>query len=156
MFKDIHVMYQFHKDNFLPQLRERMDQWWVDNLTALRWRHNGRDGVSNHQPHDCLFNSLFRRESLKSSAPLPFVHGIHRWPVNSPHKGPVTRKCFHLLTSSWTTLFYSETCLKRVLKSMVSNDRWCFVTGRVNIIFMQAVNMNDEFCVLKWNLRTQN
>ena len=23
---------------------------------------------------------------------LAFVRGIHRWPVNSPHKGPVTRK----------------------------------------------------------------
>ena len=20
---------------------------------ALQWRHNGHDGVSNHQPHDC-------------------------------------------------------------------------------------------------------
>ena len=26
------------------------------------------------------------------SASLAFVRGIHRWPVNSPHKGPVTRK----------------------------------------------------------------
>ena len=30
---------------------------------ALRWRHNGRDSVSNHQPHDCLLNRLFRRRS---------------------------------------------------------------------------------------------
>ena len=30
----------------------------------------------------------------QSSAPLAFVRGIHRWPVNSPHKGPVTRKMF--------------------------------------------------------------
>ena len=30
----------------------------------------------------------------KSSAPLAFVRGIHRYPVNSPHKGPVTRKMF--------------------------------------------------------------
>ena len=30
----------------------------------------------------------------QSSAPLAFVRGIHRWPVNSPHKGPVTRKIF--------------------------------------------------------------
>ena len=30
----------------------------------------------------------------QSSAPLAFVWGIHRWPVNSPHKGPVTRKMF--------------------------------------------------------------
>ena len=30
----------------------------------------------------------------QSSASLAFVLGIHRWPVNSPHKGPVTRKLF--------------------------------------------------------------
>ena len=30
----------------------------------------------------------------QSSASLAFVMGIHRWPVNSPHKGPVTRKIF--------------------------------------------------------------
>ena len=28
----------------------------------------------------------------QSSASLAFVRGIHRWPVNSSHKGPVTRK----------------------------------------------------------------
>ena len=37
----------------------------------------------------------------QSSASLAFVRGIHRWPVNSPHKGPVTRTCFQLMTSSW-------------------------------------------------------
>ena len=30
----------------------------------------------------------------QSPASLAFVWGIHRWPVNSPHKGPVTRKMF--------------------------------------------------------------
>ena len=30
----------------------------------------------------------------QSSAPLAFVWGIHLWPVNSPHKGQVTRKMF--------------------------------------------------------------
>ena len=28
----------------------------------------------------------------ESAASLAFVRGIHRWPVNSPHKGPITRK----------------------------------------------------------------
>ena len=60
----------------------------------LQWRHNEYDGVSNHQRIDCLLNRLFRRRSKKhqSSASLAFVRGIHRWPVKSPHKGPVTRK----------------------------------------------------------------
>ena len=34
---------------------------------TLQWRHNGRDSVSSHQPHDCLLNRLFRRRSKKPS-----------------------------------------------------------------------------------------
>ena len=34
---------------------------------TLQWRHNGRDGVSNHQPRDCLLNRLFRRRSKNTS-----------------------------------------------------------------------------------------
>ena len=34
---------------------------------SLQWRHNGHDSVSNHQPHDCLLNRLFRRRSKKAS-----------------------------------------------------------------------------------------
>ena len=30
----------------------------------------------------------------QSCASLAFVRGIHRWPVNSPHKGPVARKMY--------------------------------------------------------------
>ena len=44
----------------------------------------------------------------QSSASLAFVRGIHRWPVNFPHKGPVTRKVFPfddvVMTSSWYSL----------------------------------------------------
>ena len=34
---------------------------------ALRWRHNDHAGVSNHQPHGCLLNRVFRRKSKKTS-----------------------------------------------------------------------------------------
>ena len=62
---------------------------WL-NRVSLQWRHNVRDGVSNHQPHDCLIN----QRKHQSSASLAFVRGLHWWPLNSPHKGPVTRKMF--------------------------------------------------------------
>ena len=58
--------------------------------SALQWRHNDRDGVTNHQTHDCLFNGLFRRRSKKTSKLR--VTGL--WEGNSPHKGPETRKMF--------------------------------------------------------------
>ena len=40
----------------------------------------------------------------QSSASLAFVWGIHRWPVNSTHKGLVTREMSHLMTSLWMVI----------------------------------------------------
>ena len=68
--------------------------WYL--LITLQGRHNERDGLSNHRCLDCLLNRLFRRRLKKhqSSTSLAPLRGIHRWPVDSPHKGPVTRKLF--------------------------------------------------------------
>ena len=41
---------------------------WYEHLNyPLQWRHNRPYGVSNHHPHDCLLNRLFRRRSKKTS-----------------------------------------------------------------------------------------
>ena len=68
---------------------------FIEIIKPLLWRHNGRDGVSNHQHHDCLLNSSFRCRSKKTSKLR--VTGICAGnspvsPVDSPHKWPVTRK----------------------------------------------------------------
>ena len=65
-----------------------------DTCITLQWRHNETDGVSNHQPHDCLLNRLFRRRS-KETSKLRVTGLCAR---NSPGTGefpaqrPVTRK----------------------------------------------------------------
>ena len=63
---------------------------------SLLWRHNGRYGVSNHQPHDCLLNPLFRCRSKKTSKlrVTGLCAGNSPGLVNSPHKWLVTRKMF--------------------------------------------------------------
>ena len=64
------------------------------------WNHPLRrpDGVSNHWR---LLLFVGHRSSITVPRYWPFVRGIHRWPVDSPHKGPVTRKMFpYLMTSS--------------------------------------------------------
>ena len=43
--------------------------------------------------YSTVYSSVDQRKH-QSSASLAFVWGIHRWPVNSPHKWPVTRKMF--------------------------------------------------------------
>ena len=76
-----------------PQSHKFLLQEFVFCASSLLWRCNGRDGVSNHQPPDCLLNLLVRRRSKKTSKLR--VTGLSAgWPMNSPHKGPVTRKMF--------------------------------------------------------------
>ena len=66
------------------------------HTTALQWRHNEYDGVSNCHPtivYSTVYSGANQRKH-QSSASLAFVRGIHRWLVNFPHKGSVTRKMF--------------------------------------------------------------
>ena len=81
----------------------------------------------------------------QSSASLAFVRRIHRAPVNSPHKRPVTRKCLHLMTSSWTVsieyihcgfalLFFVVVTLPIPLDSCNSfSQLMCFIVARTII-----------------------
>ena len=102
---------------------------WIGNIfsvsivnDSLQWRHNGHHGVSNHQSHHCLLNRLFVRRSRKhqSSASLAFVRGIHRGPVNSPHKWPVTRKMFPF---DDVIMCYPMAASKAI--SMTFGSHWC-------------------------------
>ena len=39
------------------------DQLSLGHLNTLQWRYNEHDGVSNHQPHDCLFRHISKKTS---------------------------------------------------------------------------------------------
>ena len=86
------------------------------SFETLLWRHNGRDNVSNHQPHDGLLSRLFRRRSKKPSK----IHvtglcaGNSPGPVNSLHKWPVTRKMFP----------FDEVIMNLRFTSVVENTAW--------------------------------
>ena len=63
---------------------------------SLQWRHKERNGVSNHQPHDCLLNCFFKaqiKENIKFRV-TGFCKG------NSPVTGE-----FHLQGASNAEMF---------------------------------------------------
>ena len=64
--------------------------WCRVTYGTLQWRYNGRDGVSNHQPHHGLLHRLFRLRSKLRVTGLCAGNS----PVNFPHKCPVKRKVF--------------------------------------------------------------
>ena len=63
----------------------------VNEYDTLEWRHKERDGVSTHQPHDCLFTQPFIQAQIKEN-------------IKAPHHLPLCQyrgKCSNLMTSSW-------------------------------------------------------
>ena len=69
---------------------------WNQSLNPLRAHYS--DVIASQIT--CLtivYSTVYSRADQRkhqSFAPLAFVRGIHRGPVNSPHKCPVTRKLF--------------------------------------------------------------
>ena len=65
------------------------------------WLHYNDVIMSTMASHITSVSSIYStvcsskdQRKYQSSALLTFVRGIHRWSVNSPHKGSVTRKMF--------------------------------------------------------------
>ena len=132
--------------NFMRSLeiihgRHQRSVIWNAMQTTLHWRHNDHGGVSNHQPDGCLTNRWFRRRSKKTSKLRVTDHcaGNSPGPVNSPHKGPVTRKIFPfddvimyllaaLVMMSWHGNVFHITDLWEVnlpLDSPFTKGQWC-------------------------------
>ena len=64
---------------------------------ALRWRHNMGAMASQITSLAIVYSTVYSgadQRKHQSSALLVFVWGIHRWPMNSPHKWPEMWKMF--------------------------------------------------------------
>ena len=125
---------------------------WGTVFCTLRWRHNEHDSVSNHQPRDCLLNGLFRRISKKTSKlrVTGLCMGNSPGPVNSPHKGPVTRKCFHLMTSSWTDPMLHGKPVQYTSRHMPIDSRTFMMTSSNGNIFRVTGPLCGKFTGHRW------
>ena len=74
----------------------------INDHNSLEWRHNEDDGVSNHQPYDCLLNlnQAQIKENIKAPRNWPLWGDFtgDRWIRRT--NGQLRGKCFHLMTSS--------------------------------------------------------
>ena len=77
---------------------------------------------------------------------LAFVKGIHRWSVNSPHKGPVTRKCFHLMSSWKLDFIFLQHCwqsIHHLLQSQTTGNQFSQSTATV-IYHFNSLSWNNS------------
>ena len=119
-------------------------------IKTLHWRHNDHDGVSNHQPHGCLLNGLFRGRSKKTSKlrVTGLCAGNSPGPVNSPHKGPVTRKMFPfddvimLSSSTWISVVFKYHFETQAYYADVTRAPWR-LKATANRLFVQQLVETD-------------
>ena len=84
---------------------------------TLQWRHNEHDGVSNHQPPDCLLNHLFRCRSKKTSTLRVTGLCAENSPVTSEFPAQRTSNAENvsiLMTSSWWELVVNCVSIERI------------------------------------------
>ena len=84
-----------------PMALERRMWLFARHVTSYSYAHYGdvimSPMASQNARLTILCSNVYSgtdQRKPKSSAWLAFVWGIHRWPVNSPHKGWVTRNMF--------------------------------------------------------------
>ena len=83
----------------LPPIKPSIYQYkHIPFTESINYRHSGPIGVFCRMELN-IFLLIQLRNSKKRikcqhAESLAFVWGIHRWPLNSPHKGPVARKMF--------------------------------------------------------------
>ena len=62
------------------------------------------------------------QRAYQNSASLAFVRGIHRWPVNSPHKRPATQIMFpfdDVIMTSYETDYTQNNNIVRTYKAQI-------------------------------------
>ena len=62
----IYIQHKVHGSQVMSPFNSRGSDPTI-TVAALQWSNNGRDGASNHQPHDRLLSRLFGRRSKKTS-----------------------------------------------------------------------------------------
>ena len=96
------------------------------------------------------------QRKYQSSASLVFVRGIHRWPVNPPHKGPVTRKMLPLFHFSFVRfrLMTNTDSMGRMNKYIIVATL-CLYTVTLNVIVLNVTELwrNMKYISLNIYLR---
>ena len=101
---DCHCIGQLAWPTLLMGLKNGWRGWWSDGrmgsagVVATWWVHYiDVMMVSQITSLTIVYSTVYwsaDQRNHQSSMLLAFVRGIHRWSVNSLHKGPVTRKMF--------------------------------------------------------------
>ena len=150
---------------------------WNRYVWSLQWRHNECECVSNHQPHECLLNSLFRRRSKKTSklrvtglcegnSPVTGEFPAQRaseaenvsiwWRHHGFNKSAATELLKSIRVSFWVTKEYEngyrshEIYFSIVMNGDCTKSYWDIINGLVENLVWQNACQPHVRAMLSW------
>ena len=125
-----------------PNSGENMKKTWTFETQSCHYDDVMLGAIASQITSLTIIYSIFYSDAdqrkPQSSASLAFVREIHRGPVNSPHKWPVTRKMFPF---------------DDIMVSPYGTKRPQWVKQYLHIDQMGLVSwLVDFFCVVGWSL----
>ena len=147
-----------------------MNQWWLSSARQiyaklglgggqlihvgrnecrhpLQWRHNECDGVSNHQPHDCLFTQAFIQVQINENTKAPrhwllcgeFTSNAENVSIWWRHHAWRT---IPSNMSSWIKLFVSQHCFHYEIDYASVN---CQIYNELSLVWVMAWLRTSEY-----------
>ena len=122
---------------------EKLPEWWAIYYNVVIMSAIASQITGVWIVYSTVCSGANQRKHQRSGS-LAFVRGIYRWPIKSPHKGPVTRKCFHLMTSSWIILFLMILSINYYITRNVCSGEILLCTNHLNASICAVVPLFIE------------
>ena len=130
---------------YVRERRRRQSRSFITNLVMVLWAPPNLMPGPEAGDHTTV-TSWWARWRLKShqkrqsSASLAFVMEIHRSPVDSPHKGPVTRKMFpfdDVMMLAWGSLLIAS----KILKTQYFIFVYLIFMSQISLYFLHSTSL---------------
>ena len=118
--------------------------------------------------YSTVYSSAYKKH--QSSTSLAFGREIHRWPVNSPHKGPVTREMFpfdDVIMTHWgwdkiaaiSQVIFKRISVKETVWILIENSLKFFGNGSIDntsaLVQVMACHMVSVFHIWRHQRRVE-
>ena len=104
--------------------------------------------------YSAVYSDADQRKHQRTASPA-FVRGLHRWPVNSPHKWPVTRKMFPFhdvimyYTIQITTKFWlTNACVCGLISAAI---QWMSLHDHITTGMIMILDQNNSYMETRYH-----
>ena len=130
MISNVNIVWNYHYDN-----QRNIFQNMLNHYNDVIMSTMASQITSLTIVYSCVYSGADQRKH-QSTASLTFLRGIQQWPVNSPHKWPITRKMlpfddFIMTPAAWDLWDWSHSRYN-IQNRLLSHNKYIYTAKQEN------------------------